>query len=864
MNKEKGSNSNSYNEKKLISLPYHIKAGITSEDPSFPITNLQENECNNGWISHKFCIFPQKMIIKFKNYVDLKQINILMNETKIPTIIQFINCIPLTENKKKNDYKYEKIGHIELSSNEESNYNSREYRKILVNLKRVKRIKILLFKNFKNSFNPYNQIGIVSLKFIGNCSEINDSIKSINNSNLLSEENKEEEEEIEENNEEEEKENLEYNENDNSEEEYKSKEIINKTNIIDIKSKTNVMKDNSIYKNNNSQNRNAKIIQEEQKNDSIYNHDMIRLIIEKIQKLNEELIKKRVNKEYSEYNKIQNDIESLEKLIRKIKDMKINNKSVQSKDLTYKKNKSFKINEFKYTNIDNGKDVSNKNSKYLKIKTINVNKNKVNLDLLSPLSKNFLPKITKRTKILSEKDNLHKNLNNSLYFNKDCNYLQGLSYDNLVHLEIKKNTNNNKYNGKKDHYYSLNNLNEEEKNMENEPILEELSPEIKLNNEFLINILGEEIIQKIYSNNIEYKEQGFDFLIMRVKDIIVFSPGDSEEMNKYIFSLFNIFIEFIDYNNSSIKLKCIDLFMNIIKAFKEKAALNNIEYNFQITKPIIYKLKQALNNESRIIEDKIVELYYNLLNSNLCDYNSLIIELIENEVNEYFYKLNILNHNDFSQRANSNKVGIGISKGMVYLNFNNNKNLVISIMKIFLKLFDEYEKYEFKKIDINKFPKTIVGDYIIMNLNHPNKEVVEMTKRVLIKYISIFGNQIFFKLELIIGKKDLNNIIQNNIELIINYRKYTLEKNNNNNNEKKFYTSQKKNNFRQVAPLILCMTNNLDKNIFYSPKNKSNIYCNKFNKSKSLIRNLSQPKLFLSKKSINRDCLNISNNTNSS
>ena len=68
---------------------------------------------------------------------------------------------------------------------------------------------------------------------------------------------------------------------------------------------------------------------------------------------------------------------------------------------------------------------------------------------------------------------------------------------------------------------------------------------------------------------------------MRIKDIIVFSPGDSEEMNKYIFTLFNIFIEFIDYNNSSIKLKYIDLFMSIIKAIKEKTALNNIEYIFK-------------------------------------------------------------------------------------------------------------------------------------------------------------------------------------------------------------------------------------------------------------------------------------------
>ena len=82
------------------------------------------------------------MIIKFNNYVNIRQIFVLINENKIPTKIEFINCLESEETKEK--YIYENIGYIKLSSNEDTNYEKREFRKIQINAKVTNRIKILL------------------------------------------------------------------------------------------------------------------------------------------------------------------------------------------------------------------------------------------------------------------------------------------------------------------------------------------------------------------------------------------------------------------------------------------------------------------------------------------------------------------------------------------------------------------------------------------------------------------------------------------------------------------------------------------------------------------------------------------------
>ena len=135
----------------LISLPFEVKQSCTSQDPLYPITNLKErNKSNNGWVSQKLCSYPQKIIIKFNKYVNIKQVNLVANETKIPKVIQFINCIKISQNplKNKNEYKYQNIGFIRLSENIDTNYQSRESRKILLNINKTSRVKLLIHENY--------------------------------------------------------------------------------------------------------------------------------------------------------------------------------------------------------------------------------------------------------------------------------------------------------------------------------------------------------------------------------------------------------------------------------------------------------------------------------------------------------------------------------------------------------------------------------------------------------------------------------------------------------------------------------------------------------------------------------------------
>ena len=87
---------------------------------------------------------------------------------------------------------------------------------------------------------------------------------------------------------------------------------------------------------------------------------------------------------------------------------------------------------------------------------------------------------------------------------------------------------------------------------------------------------------------------------------------------------------------------------------------------------------------------------------------------------------------------------------------------------------------------------------------------------------------------------------------MIHFRKYSSEKSHNN-NETNLNMNQKQNKFPQISSLVLGMNNNFNKSIFYNPKNhkyriKIKKNSNNFNEIKSLIKNSSQSKLFLSNK----------------
>ena len=605
--------------------------------------------------------------------------------------------------------------------------------------------------------------------------------------------------------------------------------INNYNNIKEI-SKNNNESDKNIYLNSkeirddinlNLDDSNVKKEKKKQyiKNENLFEDKMETIIIEKLKNLKEQKENKWKAKENNEFKKLQNEINELKNLLNKIYNLKVNQNLEEKNEMIQDKRY-----HFKYKTINNGKIVT-----------------KDKREVLIPLIRNKTFKNNERKQIpkglkLTKRFKINSNINEQINLN-------GLSFDNLVLLKLKNKQNNNIENNKNNNYNDEDSLIyfSDSENMKNKP-LEELSPEINKKNYFLINLLGEEIIQKIFSKNIYYKEEGFNYLNSRVKDIINFSPENTKETNECIISLINIFFSFIDDKHPSIVMKCLELLMNIVISIEEMSTLNNIEYVFKITKPIIKKIISKLNHNSRRIQQKALELYFYLLDSKLCNYNSLIIELIENEVNEFFYKLNILKNDNLDLRKTN-------SRAMISQDFHNpkkiNKNLVLTKMNIFLKIFSDQENSY--KFDIKKFPENIVGDYIIMNINNPKEEIRQITKNVLVKYIHIFGNQIFYKLKMIIGNKDLLKIIQDNQELKLELKKYEEEKNKRD-NDAKLLLNKIKINKTKLKPLSpLRYGTNINYNNF-SPKNNYKLQKINIDSNRNLIRASSLPKFISNKK----------------
>ena len=131
---------------RLTPLEYNF-ISFSSQDPSHPINSLQQtqnSQNNEGWLSNRYCTYPQEIMIKFPTEVNIRQINILINESKIPKKIELINCIPIGKRNKflmnsekkvnliPSEFMFENVGYINFSSNAENKYKLRELRKIYI------------------------------------------------------------------------------------------------------------------------------------------------------------------------------------------------------------------------------------------------------------------------------------------------------------------------------------------------------------------------------------------------------------------------------------------------------------------------------------------------------------------------------------------------------------------------------------------------------------------------------------------------------------------------------------------------------------------------------------------------------------
>ena len=141
----------------------------TSEDEQHPLRELKKGLKGLGWQSSRFSHYPQYIYVQFSQPVLVKKIELVLHETNIPSMIKFYSYIPKHKDDFILNYKqvnYDYIGFIKTDTNERTNFELRESRKIYINSKAIF-FKLELDKNYFNNYNLFNQIGLLKLEFFG-------------------------------------------------------------------------------------------------------------------------------------------------------------------------------------------------------------------------------------------------------------------------------------------------------------------------------------------------------------------------------------------------------------------------------------------------------------------------------------------------------------------------------------------------------------------------------------------------------------------------------------------------------------------------------------------------------------------------
>lgn len=814
---KKSENGKNDSDEPMMTLLYSFKKNITSQDPFYPLNNLITKNNTYGWQSSRFCSYPQEIIVEFISYVNIKQINLLMHEKKIPTSIEFINCIPtnmnnsnISRNNNNIYYTNKNIGFIRLSPNTETNFKSREFRKIHVNIF-TKRLKLLIHKNYSNPYNIFCQVGIISMNFLGY---------------IVSGEKADE-------------------------------EILNYNELILDEDIDNI-DEHLIYEK----------MDEEAK--------------EKMKQLLKELEEKKKNEEYDECKMIKNKIDQLKKISFKIYQLEtLKNKFSAKNDFDNSQKVKNEIDILKQKiyndfNYDNNINISTAN----KFNTINtellLHNNNYNFN-----EDNFFNKRMKKMK----NANINNNILKLSQSQPDLSNISENKHDEVVLPVIQKklntnistiNLNNNSSNSFDNNNNSNNSFGALESfkeknetfNLKDIPPPEEITEEQKTKFKLVIDLFGEEIFKKIFCKHIEYKIIGFQELNKEVTKKIIEIKGSTQETNKYIVSLINIFFIFLDDRRPSLVSESLELFINVLKGIKERSNSNKTEYDFKITKRLLNRIRSKLNHISKKVRTKAEELYSYMLISNFCEYNSLITELVESDVDNFYKKIGINDKANLNLGKCLNNI---MSKGgMSNIKIDATKELIVTKMNIFSKIFYDIENNkENKALNEKNFPKDIVGDFIIINVDHAKKEVRLVTRRVLTQYIRIFGNEIMYKLKFFVGSKELIKLFQDSPELLKTFSEIEEEEKKleekkmtkfRNYIEKKLiikgaspnktindlYNYNSKN--KKLSPVNGTIDVNNISNINLNVQNDINIENNNIQQGKTLKKSASQPEYKISKK----------------
>ena len=152
-------------------IPFRI-VHVSSEDEEYSVRELlNRTPFSRGWLSSRFCNYPQELLIEFPKPVKMREIQFLSHQYNIASKIEIFVLPPQSE-------KFKKIGYLSLDSNERSNFQARELKTVYTDYVCI-RVKFNLLRCHQNSHNIYSQVGLIALSVLGEFPKI----QSLNDKN---------------------------------------------------------------------------------------------------------------------------------------------------------------------------------------------------------------------------------------------------------------------------------------------------------------------------------------------------------------------------------------------------------------------------------------------------------------------------------------------------------------------------------------------------------------------------------------------------------------------------------------------------------------------------------------------------------
>jgi len=148
-------------------------AQVTSEEEGFRGSQLVEvGPQAKGWLSAKYCIFPQTFTLALDTRTTVEKLQILGHPWAVTSKLEiWLGDVAKGQEVDVNKAYFMKIGELAMESNVENDFTARQLQCVEINQGSrplsVSFIKFVLHKNHTNRKNQYNQIGLAAINVIG-------------------------------------------------------------------------------------------------------------------------------------------------------------------------------------------------------------------------------------------------------------------------------------------------------------------------------------------------------------------------------------------------------------------------------------------------------------------------------------------------------------------------------------------------------------------------------------------------------------------------------------------------------------------------------------------------------------------------